>query len=149
MILRQKESFDSNLKQALNDYVYDIVGCMHEVMKHLPCGLPEYAYQEALATVLTEKGINPNKEHVQHILFRGKEMDSFVRMDMMIERERGNIIIECKALEKIGSHERQQLFSYMIATGFPVGILVNFASYPHAQIERYYFDKNDMTINAF
>lgn len=89
------------------------------------------------------------KEYRHHPVFHGVQLEAFLKMDIMIERERGNIIIECKAIDKISAHERQQLFSYMIATGFPIGILVNFANYPHPYIERYYFDKSDMTLTAF
>lgn len=67
----------------------------------------------------------------------------------MVERPKGNIIIECKAIEKLGPHERQQLLSYLIGTGYPIGILVNFATYPKVQLEKYYFDKRDMTLTAF
>lgn len=149
MILKQKENLPTETKQALKDYVYDIVGCIMEVTRELPCALPEYIYQEALAKVLAERGINFHKEFRHHPVFHGEPMEAFLKMDIMIERERGNIIIECKAIDKISAHERQQLFSYMIATGFPIGILVNFANYPHPYIERYYFDKSDMTLTAF
>ena len=37
----------------------------------------------------------------------------------------------------------------MIGTGFPIGILVNFSTYPKAQIEKYYLDKEDGTITPF
>lgn len=149
MIFKQKESFDAETKRQLKEYVYDIVGYLYEVYKSLPCGLPEYVYQEALSLLLVENGIDPHKEYKVHPTFKGRELEAFMKLDMMIERSKGNVIIECKALETLGSHERQQLFSYLIGSGFPVGILVNFGSYPNIQIEKYYFDKRDMTITAF
>lgn len=149
MILKPKDNFDPSLMEQLRKYVYDIVGYMHAVYRELPCGLPEYVYQEALSIELQSNGIDPHKEYRHHPLFHGQPLNAFLKMDMMIEREQGNIIIECKAIEQIGPHERQQLVSYMIGTGFPIGILVNFATYPKAQIERYYYDKNDMTVSAF
>lgn len=149
MILKQKECFDPALKEALKNYVYDVIGIIMEVYKGLPCGLPEYIYQEALTKKLIHNGIDPHKEYRHHPMFEGVALESFLRMDFMIERERGNIIIETKAIENLGPHERQQLFSYMIGSEFPIGILVNFATYPKAQIEKYYFDKRDMTITAF
>ena len=54
-----------------------------------------------------------------------------------------------KAIEEIGERERHQLFSYLIGTQFPIGILVNFASYPKAEIEKYYYDRKDGTITPF
>ena len=149
MILKQKEQLDPKVKEDLKKYVYDVVGYIMEVYKGLPCGLPEYIYQEALAKKLLKNGIDPHKEYIHHPVFEGEMLESYLKMDFMVERERGNIIVETKAIESLGAHERQQLFSYMIGTGFPIGILVNFATYPKAQIEKYYFDKRDMTITYF
>lgn len=149
MILKQKEHLDPKLKEDLKQYVYDVLGYIMEVYKGLPCGLPEYIYQEAFAKKLQKNGIDPHKEYRHYPAFEGEQLESYLKMDFMIERERGNIIIETKAIENLGAHERQQLFSYMIGSEFPIGILVNFATYPKAQIEKYYFDKRDMTITAF
>lgn len=57
MILRQKEHLDSKLKDELKEYVYDVLGYIMQVYKELPCGMPEYIYQEALAKVLRKNGI--------------------------------------------------------------------------------------------
>lgn len=149
MLLPQKEHIDPELVKELKEYVYDVVGYAMEVCKHLPCGQPEYLYQEGFAKILRSHGIDPHKEHVFHPMFMGEPMESYVKMDFMIERQRGNIIVEAKALEKLTSHERSQLFGYMVVTGYPIGILVNFATYPHPTIEKYYFDKKDMTLTAF
>ena len=149
MFFKLRPYVESELTNKLKKHVYDIIGFMHEVYKELPCGLPEYIYQEALATVLKDNKIDPHKEFTYHPLFRGKELRSFLRMDMMVKREDGNIIIECKARESIGDRERQQLFSYMIGTSFPIGILVNFGTYPQATIEKYYLNKSNHTIMPF
>ena len=82
-------------------------------------------------------------------MFNGEEMESFFRMDFVVERELGNIIIECKAIDNITDKERHQLFSYMVGTQFPIGVLVNFATYDRAQIERYYLDRQDGTFMTF
>ncbi len=54
---------DSLLHQALKDYVYDIVGYVMNECKQLPCGLPEYIYQETFVMELKAHGIGPNKEN--------------------------------------------------------------------------------------
>lgn len=149
MLLPQKDNMPSELAKELKEYVYDVVGFAMEVCKHLPCGLPEYVYQEAFAKVVRSHGIDPHKEFQYHPIFMGEPMEAYVKMDFMIEHQQGNIIVEAKAIEKLTSHERQQLFGYMVATNFPIGILVNFATYPHPTIEKYYFDRKDMTLTAF
>ena len=50
MIFNRKEELDPKLKTELQEYIYDIVGIIHDVYKELPNGLPEYIYQEALET---------------------------------------------------------------------------------------------------
>ena len=67
----------------------------------------------------------------------------------MIPLERGNIVIECKSISKITEKERFQAFGYLRATLFPIAILVNFGTWPKAQIERYYFDRKNMIVHAF
>ena len=47
MIFEQKE-LSLQLKEQLKDYVYDIVVYLFKVYKELPCGYPEYVYQEAV-----------------------------------------------------------------------------------------------------
>lgn len=149
MIYNQKEQLDPQLKSQLQEYVYDIVGYIQEVYKELPNGMPEYIYQEALGCVLDDAKLKPEKEYCHHPLFKGKPLKSYLKMDFMVPRSRGNIIIECKAIEKLTSKEYQQLFSYMLGTGFPIGILVNFHSYPRVQIHKFYYDRSDHTITAF
>jgi len=149
MIIKQKEIFDPKLKKQLQEYVFDIIGILHDVHNELPQGLPEYIYQEALVIALGQAGVKPIKEYQHHPLFRGKRMESSLRMDIMVPRERGNIIIECKAIEKLTSKEYQQLFSYMLGTEFPIGILVNFHGYPKATIHKFYYDRKDNTITSF
>ena len=152
MILRHK-NIDSELRKELIAHVYGVIGCMHKVCEGLPSGLPEYVYQEAFKEVVdvTYPGLG-HKEYECYPLFNGHELKAAVRMDFMVEMPEtkfGNVIVECKAIRDLRDHERQQLFSYMIATGYRVGVLVNFATYPKAQIERYYMDTETMEIGAF
>ena len=144
-----KKKLPTKIIDQLKNYVHDIIGHLFAVYKNLPCGFPEYIYQDALNVTLSENGVPYKKEYRHYPEFNGKKLESYLKMDFMIERERGNIIIECKAIESLGDIERRQLFSYMVGTQFPIGILVNFGSYPMAQVEKYYFDKQDGTITPF
>lgn len=68
-------------------------------------------------------------------------------LDLMMPMNRGNVIIECKSIKELSSRERYQTFGYLRATEFPIAILVNFGSWPKAEIERYYY--KDGVIRAF
>lgn len=143
-----REELPQDLHDSLKKYVYDIIGAMHEVYRQLDNGLPEYVYQEALMKQLKKIGYSDTmKEYIHHPIFDGEEMQSFVRMDFVVPKERGNVIIECKSIASLSDIERYQTFGYLTATGFPLAILVNFGTFPKAQIERYY--AKDGKIYAF
>lgn len=134
-----REELPSVLREDLKQYVYDIIGAMHEVYRQLDNGLPEYVYQEALLKQLTKMGYtDTKKEYIHHPTFNGEPMDSYVKMDMVVPKNRGNVIVECKSIKELTEKERYQTFGYMTATHFPIAILVNFGTFPKAQIERYY-----------
>ena len=46
------------------------------------------------------------------------------------------ILIEIKAVSKIDNQHKAQLLNYLAATGFKLGLLVNFHSFPKAEIIR-------------
>ena len=135
------------LKSELVKGCYGIVGAMLEVYKHLGPGMPEYIYQEALFTELTEVGYVVHKELEYHPLYKGKEMKAYLKMDMVVESEIGNVIVECKALSKLTEKEHYQTFGYLRGTGWPVAILVNFGASPIVQLEK--FHNNDGIIEVF
>ena len=148
MIFVSKE-LSVQLREQLKQSVYEIIGHLFKVYKELPCGFPEYIYQEALGIIFSENHVSFKKEFVYHPIFKGKQLESYFKCDFITESYMGNVIIECKAIDKIGEKERQQLFSYMIGTQFPIGILVNFSTYPKAEIEKYYYDRQDCSITSF
>ena len=121
------------LQQAL----YIAIGCCHEVYRQLGPGLPEYVYQEALATELSSTELTVHKELEFHPLYKGEPMKTYIKMDLVVESSEGNIIIECKAISQLSEKEHYQTFGYLRATGWPVAVLVNFGAAPRAQIERY------------
>ena len=145
-----RKTIEDALRKRLVDYCYPIIGCMHKVHDAVGPGLPEYVYQVALYKKLNNSGYESTvKEYQHHIEFEGEMLQSFVKMDLMIPLEKGNVIIECKSIPKITEKEQYQTFGYLRATQFPIALLVNFGTWPKAQVERYYFDRKNMSIHAF
>ena len=134
-------------RQELIQACYGIIGCMQDVHNNLGAGLPEYIYQEALTVELQAKGYTVHKEMEYHPLYKGQELKSYLKMDLVVASSIGNIIVECKALTQLTEREHYQTLGYLRGTGWPVALLVNFGTYPKAQIERYY--NNRGTIEAF
>ena len=97
-------------KSELVQATYGIIGCMQQVHNQLGPGLPEYIYQEALATELAANGFTAHKELQFHPTFRGKPMDAYLKMDLVVESPVGNVIVECKALTQLTEREHYQTF---------------------------------------
>lgn len=145
-----REPLNELFRHGLVDLCYDIIGCVHSTYKELSPGLPEPIFQESLLIALHEAGyIEAEREYHHYPVFRGTRLSSHVQLDLMVPKQGKNIIIECKSITKISDRERLQLFGYLRATEFPVGILVNFGTYPKAEVERYYYDAKSRSIKAF
>jgi len=124
------------------DYMYDVVGAIHEVHKELGAGLNEFCYQEGLAMQLTEDNIPFERELSFHPTYHGKPMNAEYRLDFLCK---GDIVVECKAVIELVTNHRAQLFNYMRLLKKTCGILVNFSP-KFATIERYLFDKENQNI---
>ena len=70
-----------------------------------------------------------------------------MRSIVLISICKGDIIVECKAVDELTNNMRAQLYNYMRLLKHPCGIIVNFAS-KTAQVERYFFDKERNEIIA-
>ena len=126
-------------KTELVQATYGIIGAMIEVYKNLGAGMPEYIYQEA-------NGFTAHKELEYHPIYKGKPLNAYLKMDLVVETPIGNVIVECKALTQLTEREHYQTFGYLRATGWPVALLVNFGTSPKARIERYYNDHGTICV---
>lgn len=117
-------------------HIYDVVGALHEVHKELGAGLNESCYQEGLRMQLEEQGIEFQKELSFHPSYHGRQMETLFRVDFLCK---GDIVVECKAVEELVSNHRAQLFNYMRLLNCTCGILVNFSP-KYAEIERYFLN---------
>ena len=124
------------------EYMYDVVGAIHEVHKELGAGLNEFCYQEGLAMQLTEDNIPFERELSFHPTYHGKLMNAEYRLDFLCK---GDIVVECKAVIELVTNHCAQLFNYMRLLKKTCGILVNFSP-KFATIERYLFDKENQNI---
>jgi GxxExxY protein len=112
MILFEKES-------------YDIMGALMEVHRTLGSGFLEAIYQEAVELELTSRGIPFEAQRQLQVTYKGQVLRKAYQADVVCH---GQIIIEIKATETLTSRDEAQLINYLKATGFRLGILVNFGS---------------------
>ena len=111
---------------------YRIIGACFEVFKEMGSGFLEPVYQEALEIELRERNIPFEAQKVLKIYYKGKPLEKEYVADLS---GYGQIIVELKALDRITGKEEAQLLNYLKATGFEVGILINFGG-PSLEFKR-------------
>jgi GxxExxY protein len=67
------------------------------------------------------------------LAYKGDPLTQFYKPDFVCF---GKIIVELKAVKAIAPEHEAQLLHYLKMTGMKLGVLVNFGSYPQAQVER-------------
>lgn len=113
---------------------YDIQGAIFEVYRELGCCFLEAVYQESLGKEFTSRGIPYVNQPELTLQYKGKKLSVTNRPDFLCYDK---IIVEIKATSELGQEHRAQLINYLKATGFRLGLLVNFGHYPKATIERF------------
>jgi GxxExxY protein len=103
---------------------YRIMEAVFEVHNRLGPGFSEEIYHRALITELEVRDIPFETQKKITILYREKTMGTYF-LDLIVD---GKIIIELKAVASLNDLFKQQLISYLKATGLRLGILINFGS---------------------
>ena len=124
------------LSDKLRRYCYDIIGFCQSVHKEMGPFLNEYMYQDALEILFKERDVSHTREYYFSVDFHGQRIQHKHYVDFLVKDK---VLVECKAIEALGSEQRQQLWNYMRLTKLRVGILYNFAPILD-QCERYYLD---------
>jgi len=112
---------------------YRITGVIFEVYKEKGCGFLEEVYQECLELECKAQGIPFERQKGLKLSYKGQELKKKYIADLVCF---GKIIIEIKAVQKLANPHRAQLQNYLKATGYKLGLLVNFGHYPKVEIER-------------
>ena len=94
-----------------------------DVHNELGCGFLEKVYQEALAIVLKEDGIEFEREKHLPIQFRGTTLQCDYIADFVVDNK---VILELKALAHLEPLFEAQVINYLRATGLQVALLINF-----------------------
>ena len=105
------------------DETYAIVGAAMEVHRILGPGFSESIYQEALAIEFERQRIPFEKEKAIIVKYKDTELHNTFRADFVCYHD---IIVELKALESTTPEHRSQIINYLKATGFKLGLLINF-----------------------
>ena len=104
-----------------------------EVYNQLSHGFLEPVYQEAFEKELILRKIPYEREKEFTISYKGQVLRQTYRADFICY---GKIIVELKALSELKEVHRSQVYNYLCATGFELGILVNFGNSMGLERER-------------
>jgi GxxExxY protein len=112
---------------------YKIVGACFEVYREKGCGFLEQVYQECMQIELRLQGVPYAAKKPLLLEYKGCPLISTYEPDFICHEK---IILELKAVTKLADEHRAQVQNYLRATGFKLGLLVNFGHYPKAEVER-------------
>ncbi len=115
----------------------NVIGCAFEVIKELGAGFLESVYEKALLLLLRQKGLSAISQYPIKVMFRGECVGDFYA-DVLVEEK---VIVELKAVKVIAPEHQAQIINYLNATGFEVGLLINFGN-PKLEYKRYTRNKN-------
>ncbi|MCK6568367.1 MAG: GxxExxY protein [Chloroflexi bacterium] len=104
---------------------YAIIGACMEIHRQLRHGFLEAVYQEAAVIEFPIKNIPFEREVILPVRHRNIRLPSHYKADFVCFSE---IIVEFKALSRIGNIEESQLLNYLKAPGLQRGLLINFGT---------------------
>jgi len=100
-----------------------ILNAAVEVHKVLGPGYLESIYQKAMTSELKQRGLSIEEQKEITVTFKGAEVGKH-RLDIVVESK---VVLELKAVTAFDDIHTAQIISYLKATGFRVGLLLNFA----------------------
>jgi GxxExxY protein len=106
----------------LKDVSFRIMAAAFEVHNILGYGFLENVYEKALLKELHLRGIAAEAQKEITVTYKGEDLGSYFA-DIVVN---GEIILELKAVENLNKYHEAQILNYLKATGFPLGILINF-----------------------
>lgn len=128
-----EQNYEVELDQSYAVELESVIqNCMDKIFKRLGGGYKESVYQNAFTHELRTMGYNVSKEVNVPVLYEGIEV-GVVRLDLVVWRsynvdevaKQDGIIIEFKAIQKIGEKEKNQIKRYLQLCDGKEGYLIN------------------------
>lgn len=107
----------------LSDVTARIIAAAREVHRELGPGFEEVIYQRSLARELPVQGLEFSREVWIDVYYKGEKVGR-KRVDFIIE----DVMVETKAKAELEPVDFVQTLSYLKASGYKVGLLINFGA---------------------
>jgi GxxExxY protein len=103
---------------------YKLIQIAIDIHNTLGPGFSENIYQAAFVHELQIKGIEFEEQKTTEVPYKGIVLGTY-RLDLVVEQK---VIVELKAVNLINDLFKQQVLSYLKASGYHLGLLINFGS---------------------
>lgn len=114
-----------NETYLFEDETYQIIGACMTVHRELGGGFLESVYQEALSIELEETDVPFVKEQRLQVTYKEQILNKYYYADFVCF---GKIIVEMKAIDALLKEHKAQVLNYLKATGYKLGLLINFGA---------------------
>jgi GxxExxY protein len=121
------------MELVYKDASYKIIGACFQVYKEMGCGFLEAVYQECLEIEFRMQELAFVAQHPLALAYKGVALEQLYKPDFICY---GKIVVELKAVSELTNEHRAQVHNYLKATGYKLGLLVNFGHYPQVEHER-------------
>lgn len=99
-----------------------IIGCAYRVYNRMGFGFVESVYEKCMLIELTKAGLGVESQKPITVYYKDEIVGQFVA-DIVVE---DTVVVELKSVKQIVKAHEVQLVNYLVATGRPVGLVINF-----------------------
>ncbi len=99
-----------------------IIACAYRVFNKMGSGFLESVYEKCLKIELIKNGLIVEFQKAIQVFYEKELVGEFIA-DIIVNN---TVILELKAVRQLAKAHEVQLVNYLVATGKPVGLLINF-----------------------
>lgn len=103
-----------------------IIKSFYHVYNTLGYGFLEKVYENSLKITLRKLGLRVEQQHPVSVRFEEEIVGEYFA-DLLVGQ---SVIVELKAVKSVAPEHEAQLLNYLRATGYEVGLLLNFGTTP-------------------
>ena len=107
----------------INPITSEIIKAAVEVHRGLGPGLLESVYLVCLLYELQKTGLKLETQKALPVVYKEVRLECGFRVDLIVEAK---VIVEVKSMAQLAPVHRAQLLTYLVLTGCPAGLLINF-----------------------
>lgn len=104
------------------DVTETIIGCAYRVYNKMGYGFLESVYERCLLIELCKTGLDAESQKPITVYYEEEIVGEFIA-DIIVN---DTIILELKSVRRIIKAHEVQMVNYLVATGKPVGLILNF-----------------------